>query len=187
MLRDKAGAVEEQGCINVSGHFWCKVNDSRGADKYGGRCRSSALAGGTKGTTSWRTSSWFRRWIVHEDVLALDVDERVLLEIRSEDSGKKNGGNTDLSQIRRPVSVVVLIDQVRLRHERPESRVLQHFPPLEELRELLVPGVNLQLELTEGQRQASVDVRFDQSCKRVEFPALDIDFQNINMGMAWEL
>ena len=46
--------------------------------------------------------------------------------------------------------------------------------------------MNLKLELAEWERFAGSDVGREQGRNGLEFPALDINLQNVNVGVAWE-
>lgn len=64
--------------------------------------------------------------------------------------------------------------------EGSQTGFFEHLPPSQELIERLLPGMDLKLELTEGQGFALLNVGFDQRGKCVEFPALNIDFENVD-------
>jgi len=102
-----------------------------------------------------------------EDVVALDVEEGVLGQVSSSD-----------------FLVIVLVHQVGLSPEWAETGGFEHFPPSEVLSKVLIPYVNFELELAEGEREAGIGVGLDESCEGVEFPSFDIDLEDINVGMA---
>lgn len=106
--------------------------------------------------------------VADERVVALDVQERVLGEVR------------------RRAAVVVLVHEIRLGPEGAQAGGLEHLPPLEELGERLVPGVDLELQLAERQRLAALDVRPDERGERLELPRLDVDLEHVDKGVAVE-
>ena len=67
--------------------------------------------------------------------------------------------------------------------EGTQTRILEHLPPLQVLSEALVPDVDLKLELAEGKGKARRDVRLDEGGESVELPALNIDLEDIDMGV----
>jgi len=85
-----------------------------------------------------------------------------------------------LGQVGTPLTVIVLVDQVRFGPEGAQSELFKRFPPLEEIREFLIPHMDLQLKLPEWQRLATRLVFADDSVKRIEFPPFDVNLQDID-------
>lgn len=46
--------------------------------------------------------------------------------------------------------------------------------------------MDLEAELTEGEGFAGGEIRLDQGSERLEFPTLDIDFEEVDVGVTWE-
>ena len=69
--------------------------------------------------------------------------------------------------------------------ERPEPRGFKSLPPREELGKLLVPNMNLKLKLSEWEGFPSLHIRLDERGEGLELPAFNVDFKDINMGMAF--
>lgn len=93
---------------------------------------------------------------------------------------------THLRQILVPALVIVVIHQVGFLHERPQPRLFQHLPERQELGELLLPHVQFDLELPEGERLACVEVRLDERTQDVELPRLDVDLQDVDVFVAFQ-
>jgi len=98
-------------------------------------------------------------------VITLDVDKGVLGKIRSTST------------------IVVGVNQIGLRPERSESHALQILPESKVHREGFMPSMNLQLELTKGKRHALFTVRVKECGQGVEFPALNVNFEDIDPFM----
>lgn len=70
--------------------------------------------------------------------------------------------------------------------EWAQASGLKRFPPLKVLGKRLVPNMNLKLQLAERKGSARSDVRREKGRDRLEFPALNINLQDVNVGVAWE-
>lgn len=70
--------------------------------------------------------------------------------------------------------------------EWAQASSLKRLPPLKVLRKGLVPNVNLKLELPEWKGPARSDIGRKQCRNSLEFPAFDINLQDVNVGVAWE-
>lgn len=99
-------------------------------------------------------------------VVALDVEEGVLGEV---------GG---------VLLVVVLVDDVGLGPEWAQARGLEGLPPAEEVGKRLVPDVDLELELTEGEGLAGLDVRAEEGGEGLKLPTFNVNLEDVNMRVA---
>jgi len=68
--------------------------------------------------------------------------------------------------------------------ERPQPSSLQHLPPLEVLRERLIPDMDLELQLAEGERTSRSDIWTEEGSEGLEFPAFDINLEDVDMCVA---
>lgn len=68
-----------------------------------------------------------------------------------------------------------------------KSCLLEGLPPFQELRELLLPEMDLQLKLAEGKRFACGDIPIDERCQGLELVAFDINLEDIDVRVAWKL
>jgi len=102
--------------------------------------------------------------ILDKDVVALDVEERVLSKV----SG---------------IFVVVLVNQVGLSPEWAQARSLKGLPPRKVFIEGLVPDVNLKLKLAKRKGFAGGNVGLEQGRDGLEFPAFNINLEDVNVCM----
>ena len=97
-----------------------------------------------------------------EDIVALDIDERVLQSHQSTSAStpttQRRTQHTYLRQILITTLVIVVVHQVRFLHERPQPSPLKHLEEREGVGEFLLPHVEFDLKLTEWQGLAGVDV-----------------------------
>lgn len=107
--------------------------------------------------------------IFDEDVVALDIKEGVLGELRC------------------ALLVVVLVDQVGLCPEWAEANSLEHLPPCQVLSEGLLPDVDLKLKLPERNGESRRYVWFEKGGQSIKLPSFNIDLEDINMGMSIHL
>ena len=70
--------------------------------------------------------------------------------------------------------------------ERAKASFFQHFPPAQELFEIvpLSPDVELNLKLAKRQREILILVGLDEGFERGVFCAFDIDLENVDESMA---
>lgn len=67
-----------------------------------------------------------------------------------------------------------------LAHKSPQARLLQRLEHFHQLIEPSVPDVQFDLELADGESRES-----GEECgEGVEFPAFEVDFENIDVGVA---
>lgn len=82
--------------------------------------------------------------------------------------------------------VIYQINQVRFRPERSKPRFLKHLPPTKERLETLVPKMNFHGELTKWQWLAGFNIGSKKIRHSFKLPTLDINFEEVDMGMAYE-
>lgn len=58
---------------------------------------------------------------------------------------------------------------------------------MQELGELLVPDMYLQLKLTEGKGLPRFKIWLDERSKCLKLPTFDVDLEDINVGMFYEI
>jgi len=104
--------------------------------------------------------------VLDKDIITLDVEEGVLSKIS-----------------RVGLLVVVLVNQVGLGPEWAQASSLERLPPLKVLGKGLVPNMNLKLQLPERKRPSRGDIGREEGRNRLEFPALDINLQDVNVGV----
>lgn len=68
--------------------------------------------------------------------------------------------------------------------EWAQPSTLKHLPPRQILREGLIPNMDLQLQLAKRKRLSRVGVRLEEGRKCIKLPSLNIDLEDINMGVA---
>lgn len=73
------------------------------------------------------------------------------------------------------------IEMTNLGHERTKASFLEGLPPGQKLGELLVPRVNLELQLAEWKWLLSSKITLHDRRECVKFPAFNINLKNIDV------
>ena len=171
------------------------VADEAGVGLVGGRCCGGRVGDEDvvaldveegvlheRDVVSITANSAYRQEKQHETTYLCKVGCALLVIIQVNQVGLKESQNHQqtLSKIKAATQAAT----THLRPKRPQPRALQHLPPAQELLEALIPDMDLDLQLAEGEGLPGGDVRLDERGERLELPAFDVDFQDVDVFVA---